>query len=82
MLKNMNVLALTRAIDIAYSDAEVQAQPELQALLGRAAQKLDRVEDYHLVAQDLRQSLAAFNQRPQTVVDLYTLLVADCPVIA
>ena len=55
MLKNENAIALIRAIDVAYSDPEVRAIPELQQALAKAAQDLDCVADHHQVASRLNQ---------------------------
>jgi hypothetical protein len=54
MLKNENAIALIRAIDVAYSDPEVRAIPELQQALAKAAQDLDCVADHHQVASRLK----------------------------
>ncbi|MDO7796079.1 bacteriocin immunity protein [Lactiplantibacillus plantarum] len=60
MLKNENAIALIRAIDVAYSDPEVRAIPELQQALAKAAQDLDCVADHHQVASRLNQLLTTW----------------------
>nr|WP_244048471.1 bacteriocin immunity protein [Lactiplantibacillus plantarum] len=60
MLKNENAIALIRAIDVAYSDPEVRAIPELQQALAKAAQDLDCVADHHQVANRLNQLLTTW----------------------
>ncbi|MGO3490307.1 MAG: bacteriocin immunity protein [Lactiplantibacillus plantarum] len=60
MLKNENTIALIRAIDVAYSDPEVRAIPELQQALAKAAQDLDCVADHHQVANRLNQLLTTW----------------------
>ena len=63
MLKNENAIALIRAIDVAYSDPEVRAIPELQQALAKAAQDLDCVADHHQVASRLNLLLTTLGAR-------------------
>lgn len=66
MLKNENAIALTRAIDIALDDPEVQAIPALKQQLCQAAQALDRVADHHQIAAQLNQALTTWCQTQAT----------------
>jgi len=81
MLKNENAIALTRAIDIAYSTPAVQAIPELQQLLAKAAQELDCVADHHQVAKQLNQALttwgASHDSGPAALDQLYLATLKD-----
>jgi len=81
MLKNENAIALTRAIDIAYSDSAIQAIPELQQLLAKAAQALDCVADHHQVAGELNQALstwgATHTSGPEALDQLYLATLKD-----
>ncbi|MFB9770327.1 bacteriocin immunity protein [Lactiplantibacillus modestisalitolerans] len=81
MLKNENAIALTRAINIAYDDPEVQAIPELRDTLLHAAHALDRVADHHQVAADLYQTLTAWGNShprgPQALDQLYWVALKD-----
>ncbi|MCS6155672.1 bacteriocin immunity protein [Lactiplantibacillus plantarum] len=75
MLKNENAIALIRAIDVAYSD------PELQQALAKAAQDLDCVADHHQVANRLNQLLttwgARHSQGPAVLDQLYLITLKD-----
>lgn len=66
MLKNENAIALTCAIDVAYSDPEVQAIPELVQLLSKAAQALDCLADHHQIASQLNHDLKVWGQAHTT----------------
>ena len=81
MLKNENAIALIRAIDVAYSDPEVCAIPELQQALAKAAQDLDCVADHHQVASRLNQLLttwgASHSQGPAVLDQLYLITLTD-----
>ncbi|VDG18953.1 bacteriocin immunity protein [Lactiplantibacillus mudanjiangensis] len=48
---------LLQAIDTAYNDAEIQAEPELKERLMTAAKQLGDKKDYHKVAAELSQAL-------------------------
>lgn len=81
MLKNENAIALTRAIDVAYSDPEVRAIPELSEALAKAAHDLDCVMDHHQVASRLNHLLTTWGSNhsrgPAVLDQLYLVTLQD-----